>query len=199
MPPMHNGFAAELARWGAYALNAQSAVSAAGVTLLSVASVSALVLSGAFVLSALIDAAVFVWAMRRGREVKDSELSSFLRAEVLEGRLDGNAAALIKPYHPDNRYKDFTFAFASRGLIWVRPELTAAPWLLRQIILHELRHMTAAPSRGPPRGMLRSLLSAFFSEARARALEFGGPQALQRIKISGLQRALTQTQTSLRL
>ena len=190
---------AEFARWGAHAFSAVSAEPTIGGTVLAVAAIGAMALTGVFVLSALIDAVSFVGAVWRGRKATDADLRAFLRAEVLEGRLDGNAAALIKPYRPDNRWKDFTFAFASRGHIWVRPELAATPWLLRQILLHELTHMKASAPRGPPRGALRGLLSAVVSEIRARAVEFKGPRALKQIKVSGLQRALTQTQTSLRL
>lgn len=189
----------EFARWGAHALSAAPAEPTIGGTILAVAAIGAMALTGVFVLNALVDAVAFVGAVWRGRKVTDADLRAFLRAEVLEGRLDGNAAALIKPYRPDNRWKDFTFAFASRGQIWVRPELAATPWLLRQILLHELTHMKASAPRGPPRGALRGLLSALVSELRARASEFKGPRALKQIKVSGLQRALTQTQTSLRL
>ncbi len=189
----------EFARWSAHALSAQGGAPSAGGTALAVAGIAAMALTGAFVLNVLVDAVVFVAAVWRGRRVSDVDLRAFLRSEVLEGRLDGNAAALVKAYRPDNRYKDFTFAFASRGLIWVRPELAATPWLLRQVLLHELAHMRASAPRGPPRGALRGLLSALGSELRARAAEFKGPGALKKIKVSGLQRALTQTQTSLRL
>jgi len=192
--------AVELARWGANAFNAAQAASPAlGSTVLTVAAAGAMILTGLFVVNALVDAVSFVGAIVRGSKVTDVELRAFLRAEVLEGRLDGNAAALIKPYRPDNRYKDFTFAFASRGMIWVRPELAATPWLLRQVLLHELTHLKASAPRGPPRGAFVGLLSAFVSEAKARAVEFKGAGALKQIKVSGLQRALTQTQTSLRL
>ncbi len=190
---------AEFARWGVHAFNADSAAPSTGVTVLAVAAIAAMVLTGAFVLNAVVDSAVFVAAVWRGRRMSDGGLRDFLRAEVLEGRLDGNAAALVKAYRPGNRYKDFTFAFASRGLIWVRPELAATPWLLRQVLLHELHHMKAAAPRGPPRGAFRGLLSAFASEVRARAIEFKGPRALKKITVSGLQRALIATQMSLRL
>lgn len=189
----------EFARWGAASFAAAQAEPTLGATVLAIGAIGAMVLTGAFVLNVAVDAVSFVGAMWRGRKVTDNELRAFLRAEVLEGRLDGNAAALVKPYRPDSRFKDFTFAFASRGQIWVRPELAATPWLLRQILLHELTHMKASAPRGPPRGALRGLLSAIVSEVRARASEFKGPRALKQIKVSGLQRALTQTQTSLRL
>ena len=189
----------EFARWSAHSFSAAQASPSAGATILTVTAIGAMALTGAFVLNAVIDAVIFVGAMRRGRSVSDAEMRAFLRSEVLEGRLDGNAAALVKPYRPDNRYKDLTFAFASRGLIWVRPELTATPWLMRQVLLHELHHMRASAPRGPPRGVVRGLLSTIISEVRARAFEFKGPNALRQIKVTGLQRALTQTQTSLRL
>ncbi len=191
--------AVEFARWGSHALSVAQAEPTIGATILAVAAIGAMALTGAFVVSAVLDVVSFVGAMWRGRKVTDSGLRAVLRTEVLEGRLDGNAAALVKPYRPDNRYKDFTFAFASRGLIWVRPELAATPWLLRMVLLHELTHMKASAPRGPPRGAFRGLLTAFVSEVRARASEFKGTRALKSIKVSGLQRALTQTQTSLRL
>ncbi len=190
---------AEFARWGAHAFGAHSAAPSTGGTVLAVAAISAMVLTGAFVLNAVVDSVVFVAAMWRGRGFTATDLDSVLKAEVLEGRLNGNAAALCRAHLPDNRYKDFTFAFASRGLIWVRPELAATPWLLRQVLLHELTHMEASAPRGPPRGAFRGLLSMVVSEVRARASEFKGPRALKKIKVSGLQRALTATQMSLRL
>jgi hypothetical protein len=187
---------AELARWSAHA---GGSAQTTGATALAVAAIAAMTLTGAFVLNTAIDAVVFAAAMWRGRGIDEASLRSFLRAEVLEGRLDGNAAALIKAYRPESRYADFTFAFASRGHVWVRPELAATPWLLRQVLLHELHHMKTAAPRGPPRGAILGLLAHFSSEIRARAVEFKGPGALKRVKISGLQRALVQTQTSLRL
>ncbi len=191
--------AVEFARWGNSAFSAASAEPTMGATILAVGAIGAMALTGAFVLNAVVDTAVFVAAMWRGRKVSDTDLRAFLRAEVLEGRLDGNAAALVKAYRPDSRYKDFTFAFASRGLIWVRPELAATPWLLRTVLIHELTHMRAHAARGPPRAAIYGLLSAFLSEVKARTAEFKGTGALKTIKVSGLQRALTQTQTSLRL
>ncbi len=191
--------AVELARWGSHAFAAAQAEPSAGGTALAVAAIGAMVLTGAFVLNAVVDAVVFVAAMRRGRDVSDQRMRDFLRAEVLEGRLDGNAAALVRPYRPDNRYKDFTFAFASRGQIWIRPELAATPWLMRLVLLHELHHMRASAPRGPPKGAIRGLLSHLASELGARAAEFRGARALKTIKVTGLQRALTQTRTSLRL
>ena len=187
----------EGARWSSHAFfTAQSSPPSIAVSALAI---GAMVLTSAFVLNTVVDSSVFIASMWRGRSVTDTDLRAFLRAEVLEGRIDGNAAALVKPYRPDNRYKDFTFAFASRGLIWVRPELAATPWLLRQVLLHELHHMKTAAPRGPPRGRIRGVFSALVSEIRARTIEFKGPGALKQIKVSGLQRALTQTQMSLRL
>ncbi|MDO8757234.1 MAG: hypothetical protein Q7J64_04435, partial [Elusimicrobiota bacterium] len=191
--------AVEAARWGTQAFSAAQAEPSTGAAVLAVGAIGAMVLTIIFVLNAVVDTAVFVAAMWRGRKVSDADLRAFLRAEVLKDSRVGNAVALVRPYRPDNRYKDFTFAFASRGLIWVRPELAATPWLLRTILIHELTHMNAHAPRGPPRGVVRGLLSAFVSEIKARTAEFKGTGALKSIKVSGLQRALTQTQTSLRL
>ncbi|MBI4061829.1 MAG: S8 family serine peptidase [Elusimicrobia bacterium] len=173
----------------------------AGETVLAVAAVSAALLTGALFLYAAAVPAVFVAAMWRGRAVDDARLASVLRDMVLDKRygLDANAAALVRPYRPDNRYKDFTFAFASRGLIWVRPELAATPWLLRLVLIHELKHMELGAPRGPPRGAVRGLWSALVAEARAHAALLRGPGALKQLKVSGLQRALTQTRMSMRL
>lgn len=189
----------ELARWGGHAFTAAQSAPTTGSAFLSYAAAAAMFATGAFILNAVVDVTSFLAAIWRGRHVRDADLRAFLRSEVLEGRLDGNAAALVKAYRPDHKYTDFTFAFASRGLIWVRPELAATPWLLRQVLLHELTHMKASAPRGPPRGAFRGLLSAFVSEVRARTAEFKGPKGLKKIRVTGLQRGLTQTQTSLRL
>ncbi len=144
----------ELARWGGHAFTAAQSAPTTGGAFLGYAAAAAMIVTGAFVLNAVVDASIFLAAVWRGRHVRDADLRNFLRAEVLEGRLDGNAAALVKAYRPDNKYKDFTFAFASRGLIWVRPELAATPWLLRQVLLHELTHMKASAPRGPYGGLV---------------------------------------------
>ncbi|MEK7388282.1 MAG: S8 family serine peptidase [Elusimicrobiota bacterium] len=185
----------QLVHWGARSVNALND----WVPILTGAASVAGVLSGALALVAAIDAAVFVWAMRRGREVTDEQFASWLRAQVLDGRLDANAAALVRPYRPEKRYADLTFAFASGGAIWVRPELAAAPWLLRRILLHELHHIVHASPRGPPRGVIASALRSVLSEIRSRLSEFRGAAALKALTISNLQRGLLNTQTSLRL
>ncbi|UPT73425.1 MAG: hypothetical protein M0D55_16370 [Elusimicrobiota bacterium] len=141
----------EAARWGAHAFTAANAEPSTGATALAAVAIGAMALTGAFVLHTLVESVVFLAAIRRGRDVSDSRLRDFLRAEVLEGRLDGNAAALVRAYRPDSKYKDFTFAFASRGHIWVRPELVATPWLMRVVLLHELHHMRSSAPRGPRR------------------------------------------------
>src|SRR5688572_29829217 len=91
------------------------------------------------------------------------------------------------------------FAFAARGAIWVRPELLVFPRFLRMTLLHELSHVRAGRTRGPPRGAIRRILHSLASELKARAHELRGPGALKNIRIPALERALRQAGISLRL
>ncbi|NNN04334.1 MAG: S8 family serine peptidase [Elusimicrobia bacterium] len=166
--------------------------------ILGAAAVGAFALSGVLALNALADAAVFAAAVRRGRGVTDEAFRDFVRGEVLAGRLDANAAALLKPYRPRGRFSDMTFAFAARGSIWVRPELAAYPGLFRLVLVHELRHWKSSPTRGPPRRGLRGLLSRAAEESYARAAELRGVGSLKSLKVPALERALRQAQVSLR-
>jgi glycogen debranching enzyme len=160
---------------------------------------AALFMAGAFGLNALVDIGAFVVAMRRGRGVTDDEFRAAVRREVMEGRLDPNAAALLKPYRPQGRWSDLTFGFASRGFIWVRPELAATPFLLRMVLVHELAHLKTSPTRGPPLRGIRGFLVGFWRESQARAAEFKGPKSLKDLKVPALERAMRQAQISLKL
>ncbi len=181
----------------AHALPAAGLLHAATL-LVSAAAVGVLGLSGGFAALAVFDAAAYALATRRGRGVSDEDFRAFLLDEVLAGRLDANAAALIKPYRPQGRAANMTFAFAARGSIWVRPELISTPWLLRLVLLHELRHWSAAPTRGPPRSGWRGVLSRAAEESWARAAELRGPGALKTVAVSAVERALHQARVSLR-
>ncbi|MFI5347178.1 MAG: S8 family serine peptidase [Elusimicrobiota bacterium] len=160
---------------------------------------TALFAAGAFALNAAVDAVTFATVLWRGKGTSDEQFRAFVRREVAEGRLDGNAAALLKPYRPQSRFTDMTFAFAARGSIWIRPELAASPAIFRLVMVHELQHLKASSTRGPPRGGLRGLLSGFLSEGRARAAELGGTRGLKELKVPALERAMRQAQISLKL
>ncbi len=147
----------------------------------------------------LVDAVIFAATILRGRGTTDQQFRPIVRGEVSSGRLDANPAALLKPYRPQGRFSDLTFAFAARGSIWIRPELIASPVFFRLALVHELSHWKAAPTRGPPRGGVRGLLSTLLSESRARAAEFKGPSALKDLKVPALERAMRQAQISLKL
>jgi glycogen debranching enzyme len=188
---------AKTAGWITAALAAHGAPAAA-LAVLGVASATTLAITGAFALNALVDAALFTYAMRRGRGITDEQFHAVIRREILDGRLDPNAASLIKPYRPRGRGTDLAFAFAARGSIWVRPELAACPFLLRMVLLHELHHWKSAPTRGPPVSGWRGILREVLSESRARAAEFRGPRGLKDLKIPDLERALRQARISLR-
>jgi len=189
-----------LAGGAGLALKAVGAAAFAGgvPAILGAAAIGAFAVSGLLALNAALDAAVYAVAMRRGRGVTDEQFRDFVRREILEGRLDANAAALLKPYRPQGRYPDLSFAFTARGTIWVRPELVAMPFVLRLVLIHELNHWKSAPTRGPPRRGLRGLLATAVSESTARAAELRGPGALKSFKVSALERALRQAQVSLR-
>lgn len=189
--------ALEASRWSAGALSGEPTTAMAAV---GIAAATTLVISGVFALNAIVEAATFGLMLWKGRKVDDREFRDFLRAEVLEGRLDANAAALIRPYRPNRgEWNGLTFAFAARGQIWVRPELIVFPRLLRMTLLHELSHLKRGAVRGPPRGMLRRVVRNFISEMRARVTELRGPGALKKIKVASLERALQQAQISLKL
>jgi hypothetical protein len=182
----------------AAALAAVVAVAHAAPPLLATGAMTALTASGLFALNAVADAVVLASALRRGRGVTDQQFRDFVRAEVAAGRLDANAAALIKPFRPQGRFPDLSFAFAARGTIWVRPELAKSPRVFRLVMLHELNHWKASPTRGPPRSGVGGVLARAISESRARAAELRGPGALKDIKVSALERAMRQAQISLR-
>ena len=188
----------ELARWSG-AIGALAGTPDAGSALLGWAAFGALLATGAFALNTIADAALFAVATWRGRDVTDEQLRRVLLREVMEGRLDPNAAALVRPYRPSGRLPDFTFAFASRGFVFMRPELAATPWLMRMVLLHELHHLRASPTRGPPRGRFAAALLGAGAEFRSRAAELRGPNALKDVKVAPLERALAQAQTSLKL
>ncbi|HAZ08694.1 MAG TPA: hypothetical protein DCZ01_09290 [Elusimicrobia bacterium] len=170
----------------------------AAAVVLGMAAIGLIALTGVFLLNALVDAAAYGAATWRGRKVTNEDFRAFVRREVMEGRLEANAATLLKPYRPKGRRPDFTFAFAAHGSIWMRPELIATPVLFRMILVHELHHWKAVSARGPPARGVRGLLSGWLSEIRARGAEFQGPSALKEAKVSVLERALRQVQVSLR-
>jgi len=186
-----------LALKGAGALLSAVAAAHAAPAVLGVAALTAFTASGLLALNAVVDAAIFGVALRRGRGTTDEQFREFVRGEVLAGRLDSNAAALLKPYRPQSS-ADLTFAFAARGTIWIRPELIALPAIFRLVLLHELNHWKTAPTRGPPGRGVRGLLQRAYGESVARAAELRGTGGLKDIRVSPLERALRQAQVSLR-
>jgi glycogen debranching enzyme len=160
---------------------------------------AALIAAGVFALNAVVDAVAFASAMRAGKNISDAEFRAFVRKEVAAGRLDGNAASLLKPYRPQGRFPDMTFAFAARGSIWIRPELAASPRIFRLVMVHELQHLKSSSTRGPPRAGIRGLVAGLLSEGRARAAELGGSGGLKDLKVPALERAMRQAQISLKL
>jgi hypothetical protein len=193
------GLAAKLLGAGAAAMTAQAAAGSHPAAVIAAVAATALFAAGAFAALGAADAVVFGASMLRGRGTTDEQFRAFVRREVMAGRLDANAAVLLKPYRPQGRFPDLTFAFAARGTIWIRPELIASPFFFRLALVHELSHLKAAPTRGPPRGGLRGLLSTLLSESRARAAELKGPSTLKDLKIPDLERAMRQAQISLKL
>ena len=193
------GLAVKLIGSGAAAVSIQTAAGSHPAAVVAVVAATALIAAGTFAVMGIADAVIFGATMARGRGTSDEQFRAFVRREVAEGRLDANAAALLKPYRPQGRFSDFTFAFAARGSIWIRPELIASPFFFRVALVHELSHWKSAPTRGPPRGGVRGLLSGLLSESRARAAEFKGPGALKDLKIPALERAMRQAQISLKL
>ena len=193
------GLAAKLAGAAAAAASVQSLAAAHPVSALGVVAATALAAAGAFAALGLADVVLFAATMRRGRGTTDEQFRAFVRAEVMAGRLDANAASLLKPYRPRGRFSDLTFAFAARGSIWIRPEMIASPVFFRVALVHELSHWKSAPTRGPPRRGVRGFLSGLWSESRARAAEFQGPGALKKLTIPALERAMRQAQISLKL
>ncbi|HEX4046576.1 MAG TPA: S8 family serine peptidase, partial [Elusimicrobiota bacterium] len=184
---------------GGLAVNILGAAAGAHPAALSALAATALIAAGAFAVVGLADAAIFGVTMLRGRGTTDEQFRAFVRREVMAGRLDANAAVLLKPYRPQGRLSGLAFAFAARGSIWIRPELIASPLFFRLALVHELSHLKSAPTRGPPRGGVRGLLSTLLSESRARAAELKGPGALKALKVPALERAMRQAQISLKL
>lgn len=164
----------------------------------TVASLTMLGLTGAFLLCAVVEAVVYGVAMRRGRHVTDDDFNAFIRQEIVEGRLSADDALFLKPYRPRARWPDFTFGFVARGSIWLRPELIATPRLLRPLLTHELYHWNEVLARGPPARGIRGVFPSFLSEVRARWAELGGAAALKRLGIPMLARVLRQGGFSLR-
>ncbi|MDE2490050.1 MAG: S8 family serine peptidase, partial [Elusimicrobia bacterium] len=185
---------AKAAAWGALALGAHAALPA----VLGAIGTGGLFLGGTLAVLTVVEGAVLQAALARGRGTSDEQFRAFVRGEVLAGRLNPNAAALLRPYRPRGRLTDWTFAFASRDSIWVRPELIASPVLFRLVLVHELQHWTSSPTRGPPARGARRLLQLLREETLARAAELRGNGALPRLAIPSLERALRQARLSLR-
>jgi hypothetical protein len=170
-----------------------------GLKAVGLTAAAVLVGTTALAVYAAVDAVVFGATMLRGRGTTDEQFRAFVRREVMEGRLDANAASLLKPYRPAGRISDLTFAFAARGSIWIRPELISSPVFFRLTLVHELNHLKSSPTRGPPARGLRGLAATVISETRARAAEFSGPGALAKLTVPALERAMRQAQISLKL
>ncbi|MEK7859712.1 MAG: S8 family serine peptidase [Elusimicrobiota bacterium] len=186
--------------WFVPTLSAQGVDAGGGLlqATLGVAAVGAAALGAVFAVGALVDFGVLSYVKAKGRNVSDSDFWSYVRSEVMAGRLDAGAAELLKIHRPTSRF-DLDFGYTAGGAIYLRPELIAAPLLFRQTLLHELHHYQANSVRGPPRGRLGRVLSSIVSEFHARAAEFRPAQGLKARRIPVLERVLRNAQISLRL
>lgn len=185
------GGAAAQAAGGAGVLTVlQAAAGVAGVTVLGAGAV--------FAASALFDAGSYVYGMWRGREVTDAGFWDFVRGEVMAGRMDAGVAEMLRVHRPGKTSWTMDFGFTAGGNIHLRPELAATPWLFRQVLGHELRHLRARPQRGPP-GRIRGLWRPIASEVSARFAEFRAAKTIARTRIPVLERALRLAQISLAL
>jgi len=169
----------------------QAAASVAGVTVLGAGAV--------FAASALLDIGAYAYGMARGRQVTDADFWDFVRGEVMAGRMDAGVAELLRVHRPGRVPWNMDFGFTANGSIHLRPELAATPWLFRQVLGHELRHLRGGPQRGPPAGRIRGLWRHFVSELSARAGEFQAAKLIARTRIPVLERALRLAQLSLAL
>ncbi|MBI5241802.1 MAG: S8 family serine peptidase [Elusimicrobia bacterium] len=168
----------------------QAAASVAGFTVLGAGAV--------FAASALFDAGAFVYGMWNGRRVKDADFWDFVRGEVMAGRLDAGVAEMLRIHRPGRVSWNMDFGFTAGGSIHMRPELAATPWLFRQVLGHELRHLRARPQRGPP-SRIRGLWRHIASEFSARFGELRAAKTIARTRIPVLERALRLAQISLSL
>ncbi|MBI4678339.1 MAG: S8 family serine peptidase [Elusimicrobia bacterium] len=159
--------------------------------------VSAGIAGAVFVTAAVVAAAAFRSAMKRGAKVSDEDFQSFLREEALAGRVAPGLAALIRPYRPIGRF-DFNYGAHLNGRIYVRPELVASPNLFRTVLAHELEHLKNRRERGPPALGLAGLWERVKLEFRARWTERKYGQAIGAFRIPVLERALSRAQLSLK-
>ncbi|MDD5629681.1 MAG: hypothetical protein PHU21_11490, partial [Elusimicrobia bacterium] len=169
----------------------QAAAGVAGFTVLGAGAV--------FAAGALADIGSYAYGMWRGRQVADSDFWDFVRNEVMLGRMDAGVAEMLRVHRPGKVSWSMDFGFTANGSIHLRPELAATPWLFRQVLSHELRHLRANPQRGPPSGPVRGLWRRFTSELSARAGEFHAAARIARTRIPVLERALRLAQLSLSL
>lgn len=191
------GGAVQLLAWaGPQALGSGDAGVVAGV----VSAVAFVALGGAVVAAAaaVVDAALLGGAVWRGRKVTDESFRAFVRKEVMDGRLDAGVAELLRVHRPEKRF-DLDWGYASGGLIYVRPELAASPFLFRQVVLHEMNHLRQPRGRAPPVGRLAALARGLVSELKARAAELRGAKGLRALKVPTIERVLRQAQLSLRM
>ncbi len=169
----------------------QAAAGVAGFTVLGAGAV--------FAASALLDLGAYAYGMWRGRQVTDADFWDFVRGEVMDGRMDAGVAEMLRIYRPGKISWSMDFGFTDGDNLHLRPELAATPWLFRQVLGHELRHLRGGPQRGPPAGRIRGLWRQFASELYARAGEFQAAKLIARIRIPVLERALRLAQLSLAL
>lgn len=169
----------------------QAAAGVAGFTVLGVGAV--------FAAAALADIGSYAYGMWRGRQVTDADFWDFVRGEVMVGRMDAGVAEMLRVHRPGGISWNMDFGFTANGSIHMRPELAATPWLFRQVLSHELRHLRGGPQRGPPAGRIRGLWRHFVSELSARAGEFKAAKRIARTRIPVLERALRLAQLSLAL
>jgi hypothetical protein len=149
--------------------------------------------------AAVVDAGVFHFAMRRGRGATDAEFASFVQSEVKAGRLDGGMASLIRPLRLAQGMSKLSFGMTAGDAIYLRPELVKTPFLFRMVLLHELHHLTLRNERGPPSTWGGRVLLNVYSELKARAGELRGSKAISKFRVPVFERALRESQLSLKL
>jgi hypothetical protein len=184
------GISAPVSALGPAAAALHAAAAAAGIAALGAGAV--------FAAAAVVDVVSLSYGMWRGREMSDAGFWDFVRSEVIAGRLDAGVAELLRVHRPERRWS-LDFGFSSAGYIYLRPELAATPWLFRQVLAHELRHVRGAPQRGPPVRGFKGWLRRLASELSARAAELTTAKVIRKARVPVLERALRLAQISLAL
>lgn len=200
---------AALGYWTTVSFAPAAAGQAAGIGLAgAILGGAAAVLGGAGLLLAGLavwDVALFYYVMSRGRDVGDAEFRETIRRELRSWRLHPSTVStllkIVKPYRPHKERWTFSFGFWLARSIYLRPEIVRVPWLLRQVLKHELRHYGAHFGRDPPASsnpVLR-FLSFLASEILSHFAELRRLKALRSMKVPAIERVLHDAQLSLDL